>query len=300
MLESLALDFDLQILNTDLLEVGTNWNWKDVNSPFNRLYYAHEGAGEVTLDGMRCRIEPGNMYLIPCFKFHSYHCENFLKHYFVHFTSRLLCGLDLFTIQNCQYRLTASKKQRQLFDRLVKLNPDKKLTDIDPKKPVSLTSNIRSIDFKTLADDPLAAGNFISRAVESRGIVNQLIAPFLKTAGGFNEPGKLAAAGRFAEVLHFIDDNLHKPLALADMASVLHLHPTYFSNLFVDFMGERPVEYLNRKRIERAQLLLISTDYSLKEIAAMTGFSEPNYFSRVFSKHIGKPPQQYRFQEKER
>jgi two-component system response regulator YesN len=93
---------------------------------------------------------------------------------------------------------------------------------------------------------------------------------------------------------------LQRPISLVDMAEVVHLNPTYFSNLFADFMGERPVEYLNRKRIERAQLLLLSTNLPLKEIAAGTGFSEANYFSRVFSKHIGMPPQKYRYQERTR
>ncbi|MFI4913314.1 MAG: helix-turn-helix domain-containing protein [Sedimentisphaeraceae bacterium JB056] len=300
MLERFALDFDLQILNTDLIRVGRGWNWKNVNSPFTRLYYAVDGGGAVEFGGVRYDIRPGNMYLIPCFEFHDYYCKDFLEHYFVHFTSRLLCGLDLFTIQNCQYQLKAENEHKQLFERLIELNPDKKLYDIDPKRSVSLPENIGSIDIKMLSDDPAKAGDFISRAVESRGILNQLIAPFLKTATGFTEPGKLAAAGRFAEVLHFIDENLQKPITLSDMAEVIHLNPTYFSNLFADFMGERPVEYLSRKRIERAQLLLLSTNMTLKEISGSVGFSEANYFSRVFSKHIGMPPQKYRYQERER
>jgi AraC-like DNA-binding protein len=300
MLERFALDFDLQILNIDLLRVGRDWSWKNVNSPFTRLYYAVDGAGEVCIEGTRYDVLPGNMYLIPCFEFHDYQCESFLEHYFVHFTSRLLCGLDLFNIQRCRYQLAADKSQELLFQRLIELNPDKKLIDINPKKPISLTESIGSIDIKTLCADPVATGNFISRTVESRGILNQLLAPFLRTACGFGEPGKLAAAGRFAEVLHFIDENLDKQISLRDMAAVVHLNPTYFSNLFADFMGERPIEYLNRKRIERTQLLLLSTDLPVKEIAAMAGFSEANYFSRTFKKSIGMPPQQYRCQERSR
>jgi AraC-like DNA-binding protein len=300
MLERFALDFDLQILNTDLIRVGRHWSWKNVNSPFNRLYYAVKGCGGVEFGGSRYDLEPGNMYLIPCFEFHNYYCEDFLEHYFVHFTSRLLCGLDLFTIQNCRYELKGSSEHRGLFARLIELNPDKKLYDIDPKRYVASAENVETVDIKMLAEDPAAAGDFISRAIESRGILNQLIAPFLKTAGGFNEPGKLAAAGRFADVLHFIENNLARPLTLADMAGAVHLNATYFSNLFADFMGERPIEYLNRKRIERSQLLLLSTDLPLKEIAAQSGFNEPNYFSRVFSKHIGMPPQKYRYHERTR
>lgn len=300
MLERFVLDFDLQILNTDLLRVGRDWSWKNVNSPFTRLYYVVDGKAAVRLGANRYELTAGNMYLIPCFEFHDYYCDGFLKHYFVHFTSRLRCGLDLFTIQRCGHKLAGSETQRLLFHRLIELNPDKKLIDINPKRNISIADSIGGIDIKTLAANPNAAVDFISRTVESRGILNQLIAPFLRTAGGFGEPGKLAAAGRFAEVLHFIDDNLDKPINLGDMAAVVHLNPTYFSNLFAGFMGERPVEYLNRKRIERTQLLLLSTDLTLKEIAVMTGFREPNYLSRVFKKNIGTAPQQYRLQERSR
>ncbi len=300
MLERFALDFDLQILNTDFIWVGRAWNWKNVNSPFTRLYFVTGGRAALEFCGRRYDVEPDNMYLIPCFAFHDYSCDNYMEHYFVHFTSRLLCGLDLFTIQSCEYKLKGTAEQWGLFERLRELNPDKKLYDLDPKRPVTLPQNTSCIDIKTLCEDPAKAGDFIARTVESRGILNQLLASFLRTASGFNEPGKLTAAGRFADVLHFIDENLQRQIALADMAEIVHLNPTYFSNLFADFMGERPMEYLNRKRIERGQLLLLSTNLPLKEIAARTGFSEPNYFSRMFSRHIGMPPQKYRYQERTR
>jgi two-component system response regulator YesN len=54
------------------------------------------------------------------------------------------------------------------------------------------------------------------------------------------------------------------------------------------------MEYLRRLRIELARELLADPSLSIKEVAARTGFTEPNHFSRVFSRIDGVPPTAFR------
>jgi len=54
------------------------------------------------------------------------------------------------------------------------------------------------------------------------------------------------------------------------------------------------LDYLARRRIERAQYLLLSSHSSVKEIAGAVGIPDPAYFSRLFSRLCGKPPTEYR------
>ncbi len=58
--------------------------------------------------------------------------------------------------------------------------------------------------------------------------------------------------------------------------------------------GMSPVRFMRSLRIQRAQELLVSTEMNVAEIAYETGFSDPKYFSRVFSRAVGRSPSEYR------
>jgi YesN/AraC family two-component response regulator len=56
----------------------------------------------------------------------------------------------------------------------------------------------------------------------------------------------------------------------------------------------RPNKYIQSKRIERAKLLLLSTNNSLKQIAEKVGLDNSSYFTRIFKNHTGKTPSVFR------
>jgi transcriptional regulator GlxA family with amidase domain len=64
--------------------------------------------------------------------------------------------------------------------------------------------------------------------------------------------------------------------------------------LFRDLTGYTPMEYMRRLRVELARELLADPSLSIKEVAARTGFSDPNHFSRVFTHLDGIPPTAFR------
>lgn len=70
----------------------------------------------------------------------------------------------------------------------------------------------------------------------------------------------------------------------------------YFSRLFLQYTGERPLAYVQQKRIERAQYLITTTDKTYSEIAEETGFENVPHFSRIFKKVTSLTPGQYRQQ----
>ncbi len=59
-------------------------------------------------------------------------------------------------------------------------------------------------------------------------------------------------------------------------------------------MGESPLAYVNKKKIERAQVLLVTEDWSVQEIAYKLGFNDPSYFIRLFKKLTRITPMKYR------
>lgn len=92
----------------------------------------------------------------------------------------------------------------------------------------------------------------------------------------------------------YISEHFNTPLTLEDVASYVHLHPSYFSTLFKQVTGSSYKEYLNMVRIEESKRLLSGTDFSILNIAVAVGFEDQSYFSKVFKKYIGQTPKQFR------
>ena len=70
--------------------------------------------------------------------------------------------------------------------------------------------------------------------------------------------------------------------------------PLAFTRGCLDRKNYRPASYITNKKMERAELLLITTDIPVKQIAHDLGYNDLSYFIRIFKKHTGITPQQYR------
>ncbi|MBI3828934.1 MAG: helix-turn-helix transcriptional regulator [Planctomycetes bacterium] len=106
----------------------------------------------------------------------------------------------------------------------------------------------------------------------------------------------LQGAQRLAAVLDHIERHLEKDLGREELAELVHLSPTRFYAVFVETLGIAPSVYVQRKRMQRAQQLLIRSDLSVKEIAAQVGQPDPFHFSRLFKRECGVSPQHYRLE----
>ena len=92
----------------------------------------------------------------------------------------------------------------------------------------------------------------------------------------------------------YISQHFNEELALEEVASYVHLHPSYFSTIFKQSSGSSFKEYLNMVRVEESKRLLSNTDYSIIDIAVAVGFEDQSYFSKVFKKYTGVTPKQFR------
>ena len=96
------------------------------------------------------------------------------------------------------------------------------------------------------------------------------------------------------KVLTRIDFDLTADLSLKAQAGLLNVNPSYLSTLFKKETGVTLTEYVNRKRIEQALLLLNSTSMQIQLIAQYCGIPDVNYFTNTFKKIVGKTPKEYR------
>ncbi|WP_353645918.1 AraC family transcriptional regulator [Mesorhizobium sp. WSM2239] len=96
-------------------------------------------------------------------------------------------------------------------------------------------------------------------------------------------------------VIDHIAANLDQPLPVGELAKVSGLSRAHFSRVFAASEGMPPAEFVLRKRLQRATKLLTKTaDLSVKEVAIMSGFEDPNYFAKVFRRFFGASPTEFR------
>ena len=95
---------------------------------------------------------------------------------------------------------------------------------------------------------------------------------------------------RIAPIVTYIGESYAQKLRLEDLAARLYLSPDHFGKLFRATVGMTPVDYINHVRINAATRYLASTDWGIAEIAQASGFSNANYFHKVFHDLTGVGP----------
>ncbi|MFW5435840.1 AraC family transcriptional regulator [Paenibacillus apiarius] len=96
------------------------------------------------------------------------------------------------------------------------------------------------------------------------------------------------------QVVRYLTEHYRETITLEAMARQLNYSPQYLSKKFKDQTGCSPIHFLIQLRMERAQELLLTTDATLQEVAASVGYPDLFYFNRMFKKHAGMAPGQYK------
>lgn len=99
-------------------------------------------------------------------------------------------------------------------------------------------------------------------------------------------------------VQNFIQDNLLRPLSLADLAKAVGLTRFHFARAFKCSFGVSPYKYFQRARVEHAKILLYKDNLPIQQISALLGFTSANQFSRIFRNEVGYTPTEFRRRSK--
>jgi AraC family transcriptional regulator len=282
------LKHTLSLLNVDWVKLDSRWNYKHVISPYHRIYYIDEGEGNLSDHAKTLQLEAGYLYIIPSYTLCNLICESYLSQYFVQFFEESADGTSLFSASRLISRVKASEIDVLNLKRLVEINPGRGINRSD--NPLVYEKNIYYKEYQELNNQQK-----FDLFLETQGILLQLLSRFAVP--------ELLPAREAAEVpitildtMRFILVNLHLPLTVKRLAERVHLNPEYFSRLFEKHTGTRPRTFINEKRIERAVHIMATSQSSLSEIAALTGFEGLSHFTRTFKKITSLPPGIYRKQ----
>ncbi len=94
--------------------------------------------------------------------------------------------------------------------------------------------------------------------------------------------------------VHYMKENMEHRITLQDILDYVGYSSTRFSSLFKKQMGDSPLSFFNRLKIEYACHMLKETDLHINQICFKVGFEDSLYFSRLFSRIMGMSPSEYR------
>lgn len=250
--------FHIEIVEHGLYKADRTWNFKQITSPFNRLYFVLSGDGYLENSHRRILLTPGFVYLIPAGSVYDYGCENLIYKFFLHFNLELFPGADVFDgLGQCLSR---------------------------PCSLEFIKSLLALLDSESYSD-----------LLRFQSMLGQVVSDFLDSAQsdyGICYPS--SAFGKYASLLSQLNHNLSSATRLSDLA--LHQNLSYQTMLrnFKRDIGIGLKEYQEKLLLKKAKRLLLTTDLNIYEIADQLGFSDPYYFSRFFKKFESLPPREYR------
>ena len=279
-LNSLKID----ILHTGFAKLDHTWNHKNVISPFTRLIFVTKGDAQIHHTNQTYNLKPGFMYLIPSYIYNQYKCEVYHEQYYVGFFEEIKHGLSIYDTKEFTYEVEATDFELDYFKRLIEINPNIKVQD----------STQKTFNNKPFAKRQNAADNIYTSSyyLETKGIIAILLSKFIKNS--HKKVKQKSIEGDLNKVIIYIAQNLQTDLTVEKLAVYCSLNTDYFSRAFKEKFQIRPHKYIQQKRIERAQLLLLTTHQSLKKVANDVGFKDVSHFSKMFKKYTNQSPAKYR------
>ena len=92
--------------------------------------------------------------------------------------------------------------------------------------------------------------------------------------------------------------NSEYPKSIPDFADELNITPVHLNRICNAVAGKSAIELVHQNLIIEAQKYLLHTSYSVSEIAYLLKFEYPNYFAKLFKKHTGLSPLEFRRQDR--
>lgn len=229
-----------------------------------QLLYVAEGTAYFVFNGLKQAVTKGNVILFrpneP--QMYYYHENDIPEVYWVHFT-----GYGVDGILTCHgipdkgnvFYIGTSSDCRYLYGRIIseiQLQKER----YNEMTELLLTQILITVGRK-LADGH-SAGNTVTDEIERA-------------------------------VLYF-QENYSKPINIEQYASKCHMSTCWFINNFKKATHMTPTQYIVSLRIANAESLIDGTNYSIAEISSAVGYDNALYFSRLFRKHVGCSPTEYR------
>lgn len=262
--EDFFTNMQIDIILSAHTHCGESWRDIDYLPEYNKFYLIEDGEGWLKIGDIEYYPKAGQMVLMPAGVQQSYSSisSNTFRKYWCHFTLQI-GDVNLFDIIDIPYIVDVENfgKLKKLFKQLVhEQNSD------------TLYARLRE-----------------------KALLIEIVANYLEIAN-IHELRFFGASSleKFKTILSYIRVHINEEISVEELAGRLHYNPNYFTRLFKKYTGMPPTQYIRKIRLDKAKVLLKTTDLQVSEIAIETGFCDIYYFSKSFKSYTGFSPTDYR------
>ena len=268
-------NIDFELLYISKSKYGEDWHSTSHFHPFTEIFFITHGNGIMEIDSIDVSVKEGDLIIInpncPHTEKSSYNRMDQLEYIVFAINNLALANKSLPTLNGDDPNPT--------YYKIMNLNNNKSVI------LYYLNTLVHEVEEKQ-ANYELACKSiltlfiiYISRNTES----TLLIA---------DNPEKLNI--ECVKIKNYIDSHYSENITLDILSNLSYVNKFHLVHLFTKQMGISPINYLINKRIEESKNLLTTTNYSIRDISTIVGFSNSSYFSQMFKKFTGDSPRTYK------
>ena len=229
-----------------------------------QLLYIYEGKAHFYFDGVERIVNKGEMVLFRPYDHQSYFYfpKDKCQSYWVHFTgSEVDKILDYYQLPNKEniFYSSTSPEYKWLFEQMIR-------------------------------ELQLCRANYQELLTMALRHIFLLINRYLKES----KKSGISAYNEVEHAIRYFNEHYKEDINIEEYAKSLHMSACWFNRRFKQVTKVTPLQYIISIRIANAKTLLETKDYNVAETAREVGFSNPLYFTRLFTKNTGVSPSEYK------
>lgn len=268
-------NFDFELLYISKSKYGEDWHSTSHFHPFTEIFFITHGNGIMEIDYIDVAVKEGDLIIInpncPHTEKSSYNYMDQLEY--------IVFGINNLTLANKSLPQLNGETPNPTYYKILNFNNNK---------------NVILYYLNTLVHEVEEKGSNYELACKS--ILTLFIIYISRNAESTlliaDNPEKLNI--ECVNIKNYIDSHYSENITLDILSNLSYVNKFHLVHLFTKQMGISPINYLINRRIEESKNLLTTTNYTIRDISTIVGFSNSSYFSQMFKKFTGYSPRMYK------
>lgn len=268
-------NIDFELLYISKSKYGEDWHSTSHFHPFTEIFFITHGNGIMEIDYIDVAVKEGDLIIInpncPHTEKSSYNYMDQLEY--------IVFGINNLTLANKSLPQLNSETPNPTYYKIMNFNNNKNVI------LYYLNTLVHEVEEKE-SNYELACKSILTLFIIyiSRNAQSTLLIA--------DNPEKLNI--ECVKIKNYIDSHYSENITLDILSNLSYVNKFHLVHLFTKQMGISPINYLINRRIEESKNLLTTTNYTIRDISTIVGFSNSSYFSQMFKKFTGYSPRMYK------
>ena len=268
-------NIDFELLYISKSKYGEDWHSTSHFHPFTEIFFITHGNGIMEIDYIDVAVKEGDLIIInpncPHTEKSSYNYMDQLEY--------IVFGINNLTLANKSLPQLNGETPNPTYYKIMNFNNNKNVI------LYYLNTLVHEVEEKE-SNYELACKSILTLFIIyiSRNAQSTLLIA--------DNPEKLNI--ECVKIKNYIDSHYSENITLDILSNLSYVNKFHLVHLFTKQMGISPINYLINRRIEESKNLLTTTNYTIRDISTIVGFSNSSYFSQMFKKFTGYSPRMYK------